>query len=138
MHDQAKDTNEIHRARANGRLCGSRNDAQARNCPYSHYDFSLRQAWLNGFGEGRRQLAAAAEAAFGSKVTTARVCYGQDLKCPSCGTVGTVMLSENAAPGTLNIDFTVDLLPLGFLVAKQGRSLGSTSFVCGHCRAAAR
>lgn len=132
MDDPARDS-ETHRAKANGRLIGLQHNGQARSCPYSHYDLGLRHAWLKGFSEGRSQLTTTIATGFAPGTVPERVTYGQKLKCPSCGIAGTVILSENAAPGMENVAFKIELLPLGFRVGREGRSLGATTFACGEC-----
>lgn len=49
-------------ARQRGRETGAASDGFAGSCPYKHSEMDLRDAWFTGFGEGRADLRAQAQA----------------------------------------------------------------------------
>jgi hypothetical protein len=64
--------------------------------------------------------------------------YRVDLKCPSCGRLGTAVVSEEDYPFTDNRRFSVDDVTLGFRVQNAGGAVSEMEIDCSECNVSAR
>lgn len=65
---------------------------------------------------------------------SARDRWEYDVKCPSCHKTGSVKVSEDDYPFMSSPRFSVDEIPDGFMMQKQGVSAVDTVFVCSKCK----